>query len=156
MWEKPLPNVDLDNRPLFEAYRDHEFALYRCHDCGDWYFPKTLCRNHPNGPYFENIELAEASGRGEVFSLAVTRRLFHPGFEGDVPYTFALIKLEEGPMFGSQVVDIDPDDVEIGMPVEVSFRDVRGEEIPPEKREEFAFSEGFSLPYFVPTRGVGR
>lgn len=150
MWEKPLPNIDLDNRPLFEAYRDNEFVLYRCADCGDWYFPKTLCRNHKNGAYFENIELEEASGRGEVFSLAVTRRLFHDGFEDDIPYAFALIKLEEGPMFGSQIVETDPLEVEIGMPVEVSFRDVPGEEISEDEREGFPLSNGFSLPYFVP------
>ena len=150
MWEKPLPNVDLDNRPLFEAYRDHDFALYRCQECGDWYWPKSFCRNHPNEAYFGNIELETASGRGEVFSTAVTRRLFHEGFEDDLPYTFALIKLEEGPMFGSQLVGIDADDVDIGLPVEVTFRDVTAEEIPADKREGFALSDGFSLPYFAP------
>lgn len=154
MWSKPLPNVDLDNRPLFEAYRDHDFVLYRCQECGDWYWPKAFCRDHHhNEAYFDNIELEPASGRGEVFSTAVTRRLFHEGFKDDLPYTFALIKLDEGPMFGSQLLDIDADDVHIGLPVEVDFRDVPADDIPEDKRDGFALSEGFTLPYFAPVSG---
>jgi uncharacterized OB-fold protein len=38
-----------------------------------------------------------------------------------VPYVYALIALEEGPMFGSNVVACAPADVRTGMPVEIVF-----------------------------------
>lgn len=153
MWKKPLPNIDLDNKSLYQEYKQHNFALYRCQDCGDWYFPKSFCRNHENESYFGNIKLEESSGSGAIFAIATTRRLFHPGFEDDLPYTFAMIELEEGPLFGSQIIGINPDDVEIGLPVEVRFQDVEKEEIPEEKRENLPLGDGFSLPYFAPTDG---
>lgn len=150
MWNKPLPNIDLDNRPLFEAYKDHDFKLYQCQECGEWYFPKTLCTNHSNDEFFGNIELETASGVGEIFAQATTHRLFHPGFEDDLPYTFAMIKLEEGPLFGSQIINIDVDEIEVGLPVEVQFKDVSAEEIPEDKRRNFPLDGGFTLPYFAP------
>lgn len=153
MWEKPLPNIDLDNKPLFEGYKEREFQLFRCQECGKWYFPKAFCRNHSNKPYFGNIEVEPASGEGEIFAFTVTHRPFHPGFENDVPYTFALIKLQEGPMFGSQIIGIEADDVEIGMPVEVSFRDVSADDIPEDKQEYMPLDDGFTLPYFSPSKG---
>jgi uncharacterized OB-fold protein len=150
MWEKPLPQIDLDNKGLFEAYKDHEFKLYRCQECGDWYFPKTLCKNHDNDAYFDNIELETASGNGTIYTYATTHRLFHEGFEDDLPYTFAMIELEEGPLFGSQIIDTS--EIEIGLPVEVSFRDIPAESIPEERAEKVPFDGGFTLPYFTATQ----
>ena len=42
----------------------------------------------------------------------------------------ALVKLDEGPLLTAQLTDIDPDDVEIGMPLEMVTRKLRtdGEE----------------------------
>lgn len=153
MWRKPIPQIDLDNRQLYERYKDHEFALYRCQECREWYFPRSLCREHDNEPYFGNIELEPASGRGTVFTYATTHRLFHEGFEDDLPYTFALIELDEGPMFGSQLVDVDADDVEVGLRVSVSFRDVPAAALPESKRDQLPFDDGFTLPYFGPVEG---
>lgn len=88
-----------------------------------------------------------------LHAIATTRRLFHPGFEDDMPYTFGMIGLEEGPLFGSQIIGIDPTGVEIGLPVEVEFRDVPVEEILEDKRDRVPLKGGFTLPYFAPTNG---
>jgi len=44
------------------------------------------------------------------------------GFEEFVPYTVALVELEEGPMITAQLTDVEVDEVEIGMPVEMVTR----------------------------------
>ncbi len=61
------------------------------------------------------------SGRGEVYSYST---VYHPpaGFEENVPYTVALIRLAEGPMVAAQLTDVEPGRVEIGMPVEMVTR----------------------------------
>lgn len=151
MWEKPVPQIDLDNRALFEGYKDHEFVLFRCQECGEWYFPKTLCKNHENEAYFGNIDVEPASGRGRLYTYATTHRMFHEGFEDDIPYTFAMVELEEGPLFGTQIIETD--EIEIGQPVEVSFRDVPQNELPEEKAEQVPFDDGFTLPYFTAVEG---
>ena len=68
-WEKPLPSLDEDIEPFWQALKRHEFVLYRCKDCGAWYWPVAYCRYHDNKPFFGNMEWAKASGRGKVFEL---------------------------------------------------------------------------------------
>jgi uncharacterized OB-fold protein len=41
-----------------------------------------------------------------------------------VPYIIAVVELAEGPKLTTNLVDIDPDDVVIGLPVQASFEDV--------------------------------
>jgi len=43
------------------------------------------------------------------------------------PYTVALVKLEEGPVITAQLTDVDPEDIKIGMPVEMVTRRLREE-----------------------------
>jgi hypothetical protein len=64
------------------------------------------------------------SGRGEVYSFTT---IYEPpaGYEENVPYTVALIKLEEGPLVTAQLTDVDNDKVEIGAPVEMVTRKLR-------------------------------
>ncbi len=64
------------------------------------------------------------SGRGEVYSFTT---IYNPprGFEDNVPYTVALVKLEEGPLVTAQLTDVDAAEVEIGMPVEMVTRRLR-------------------------------
>lgn len=66
------------------------------------------------------------SGQGEVYSYTIMRDA-PTGFEGTVPYTVAIIKLEEGPMVTAQLTDVDEEQVEIGMPVEMVTRRIRSD-----------------------------
>lgn len=64
------------------------------------------------------------SGKGEVYSF--THIADAPaGFEDQVPYTVALVKLEEGPIVTAQLTDLGDHPVEIGMPVEMVTRRIR-------------------------------
>ena len=66
------------------------------------------------------------SGRGEVYSYTT---IYEPpaGFEDNVPYTVALVKLEEGPLVTAQLTDVDPQDVSIGISVEMVTRRLRSD-----------------------------
>lgn len=66
------------------------------------------------------------SGRGEVYSYST---VYHPpaGFEESVPYTVALVRLEEGALVAAQLTDVQADQVEIGMPVEMTTRRLQAE-----------------------------
>ena len=66
----------------------------------------------------------QVSGNGKVFSFVTFHRVYHPAWEGDVPYVVALIELEEGPRLLSNIVGIAPDQVRCEMPVKVVFEDV--------------------------------
>ncbi len=64
------------------------------------------------------------SGEGEVFSYTVMNDA-PAGFEGNTPYTVALVKLKEGPVVTAQLTDLGDEPVEIGMPVEMVTRRIR-------------------------------
>ena len=64
------------------------------------------------------------SGRGEIYSHTTVYSA-PEGYEEYVPYAVALVKLEEGPLVTAQLTDVQPEQVEIGMPVEMVTRKVR-------------------------------
>lgn len=133
-YRKPLPNIDADSAPQWEGFRQRKFLLWRCKTCGAWYWPKSFCRADHNEPFFANMEWTEASGRGTVFVFNVHRTAFHPGFKDDLPYVYALVELDEGPLFGTNIVGCAPEDVRIGMPVEISYEDITPEHTLPQFR----------------------
>jgi uncharacterized OB-fold protein len=122
-YRKPRPNIDEDIRPFWEGLKRHEFLLFRCKECGAWYWPVAYCRNHENEPFMGNMQWQPASGRGRIFTFNVHRWAFDPAFKEDVPYVYALIELDEGPMFGTNIVGCRPEDIRIGQPVEITFED---------------------------------
>jgi len=97
-----------------------------CEHCGAVIFPPRDVCPACNQPAKTPKTL---SGRGEVFSFSTLYNA-PEGFEAYVPYTVALIKLEEGPMITAQLTDVAPGEVRIGMPVEMVTRRLRvyGEE----------------------------
>lgn len=64
------------------------------------------------------------SGKGEVYSYTTVYDA-PEGYEGNTPYTVALVKLDEGPMVTAQLTDVDNDAVAIGTPVEMVTRRLR-------------------------------
>ncbi|EQD40962.1 protein containing DUF35, partial [mine drainage metagenome] len=72
------------------------------------------------------MEPLQLCGDGEVFSFSIVHDAAE-GFEMQVPYVLALVKTVEGPMLTGQIVDVDPAEVEIGMPVHAMFRKLREE-----------------------------
>ncbi|MBF8283264.1 MAG: acaC [Anaerolineales bacterium] len=92
-----------------------------CPHCEEKIFPpRDVCPNcaqEAKTPYV-------FSGKGEVYSYTT---IYDPpeGYEGNAPYTVALIKLDEGPLITAQLTDVDNGKVEIGVPVEMVTRKLR-------------------------------
>ena len=66
----------------------------------------------------------ELLGQGELYSFSVMYNAPR-GYEDQLPYVIALIKLDEGPMVTAQLTDVDHEQVEIGMRVEMVTRKIR-------------------------------
>ncbi len=116
--EKPLPVIDHDSAPYWEAAHEGRLDIPLCGDCGKHHFyPRAIC------PYChsDNLKFDTVSGRGEVHTFTIARRPAGPAFADDVPYVVALIELEEGPRMMSRIQTDDPEKVYIGAKVEVTF-----------------------------------
>jgi uncharacterized OB-fold protein len=92
--------------------------LQRCNACGAFRHPPSpICQNCLS----DQNEWVAASGRGTLYTYAVVRQALGRGWEEKVPYIVAVIELDEGPRFLSNLIDIEPEAVQIGMPVEVTY-----------------------------------
>ena len=54
-------------------------------------------------------------------------RALHPGFTPDVPYATVIIEMAEGVRMVSHVLDLNPEQLRVGLPVAVVFDDVTPE-----------------------------
>ena len=91
----------------------------RCSDCGTLrHLPRYQCAECGSTAY----EWAHVTGRGTLYSWTVTHQIFHPAF--DVPFVAAVIELDEGVRFVSQLIDADPAQLELDAPVRVTFKRV--------------------------------
>ena len=116
---RPRPVIGEDNRFFWEGVEGGELLIQRCAACGALrHPPRPMC------PRCRSLEwdAARASGRGRVHSFAVPHHPPLPAF--DMPYVVALIDLEEGTRLVSNLVDVAPADVRIGMPVELRITQV--------------------------------
>ncbi len=117
--------MSADTSFFWEGAERGELLIQRCASC------RTL--RHPPGPGCPACGSLEwdgltSSGRGTVYSYAVHHYPPIPRFE--VPNLVALVELEEGTRVLANLREIDPDDVQIDMPVEVFFEDFEGVVLP--------------------------
>lgn len=71
-----------------------------------------------------DLRWVRASGRGTVFTYTVAFRPTHPAFAERGPYVIAVVELEEGPKMTTNIINVEPAAVAIGMEVEATFEDV--------------------------------
>jgi len=116
-YDKPLPRIDTLNRPFWTAAKQARFVLQHCPACGDTRFPPgPVCPKCLAGEQ----TWIEASGKGTLESWIDMHRAYWDGYKNDLPYRVCLVRLEEGPVVVSNLVD-KADNLRIGAPVKVVF-----------------------------------
>ena len=123
------PIVTLDAKFFWDAADKGEFVGEQCGDCGKLRFPpRPMC------PHCHSVkrEVVKLSGRGSVYSWIQPRHPMPFGFTE--PPIVALIELEEGFRFVSNLYGIALDQVKPGLAVEVFFAPTMGNHQVPEVR----------------------
>jgi len=138
MSDKAIPVPTPETQPFWDGCAANELRIQRCDDCTRYYFyPRPSCPNCGS----ENVQWSAVSGRATLYSYIISHRAA-PGYENELPYTIAVVELEEGPRMTTNLVGVaaDPEQLTIDMPLEVTF-EPRG---------------GVSLPMFRPARAGAR
>jgi uncharacterized OB-fold protein len=102
-----------ETKAFWEAAAEGRLLVPKCSACGrfHWY-PRRICPHCASSA----LEMQEATGAGEVYSYSIMRR-------AKVPYAIAYVRLGEGTTMMTNIVDCDFDDIRVGMPVKLVFKE---------------------------------
>lgn len=131
---KVLPVPNELTAPYWDAAREHRLAIQRC-ACGRLAHPPVARCPACAG---NDFSWPTMSGRATVYAFTVVHHSVHPVSAGATPYVVALVELDEGPRIVTNVRGCAPEDVRIGMRLEVVFEDL---------------DESVTLPQFAPRGG---
>lgn len=124
-----MPDMLLDEE-FWANCAKHKLCFQRCKSCSLWrHLPRTMCAKCGSADW----EWSESSGRGHIYSWTITHQASLPSFADKVPYAVVVVELDEGVRMVSGVEGIALDEIELDLPVQVSF---------------LAISECMSIPMF--------
>ena len=115
--ELGVQSTDCELAPLQDAARANRLLLKRCRDCRQlhWY-PRARCPFCLSG----DTVWEESSGEGTIYTFTIVRR------SPTGPFALAYVRLDDGPVMLSHIVDCRPNEVTIGKRVKVQFLPVEG------------------------------
>ena len=117
MATRMAPAVSPDTEFFWNGLKENKLLIQRCGGCGELrHPPRPMCPNCRSLDW----ETIEASGKGTVYSYVMPHQPRVPFF--DYPYVVALIELEEGVRIVSNLTDIDPADITVGLAVQLYFQ----------------------------------
>lgn len=97
-----MPLTRESDADFWRALRDGVFVGQACRQCGTVRYPAALrcpaCRS-------AEAELRRLSGRGEIISACRFHRPYFAELADALPYTVILVRLEEGPLLYSNLVE---------------------------------------------------
>jgi uncharacterized protein len=127
---RPLPRVSLEARPFWEGCKQGLLLLQTCQHCGriNW-FPRAFCYHCASSDF----RWDRACGRARLESYSIVYRPMDESWASEVPYTLALVMLEEGIRMTTRLIHPADRKPTIDGPVTVRFVPIEG---------------GFVLPYF--------
>lgn len=116
--QPPARSPDISSVPLIWRQRKQLISLYgqKCKVCGTAYFPRQhVCMKCLSRDKFEDIRLSDK--RGEIFTYTIDNLTVSL----DPPTVQCVLDIE-GCRFYCSMTDRDPQEVKVGMPVEMTFR----------------------------------
>lgn len=116
--QRPVPQPTELTSGFWAAACERRLVAQRCLDCRTWrHYPQLRCPHCHSAAW----DWAELRGTGEIYSLSVAHRAFHPAWAQRVPYTVVTVELDEGVRMVSDLPDEDGQRAAIGQRVEVFF-----------------------------------
>ena len=122
-------SVDNSTRPFWEAAKEHILTVCQCADCDTFRMPpRPFCPECQS----KNMKWPELPGTATVYSFAICHRSPYPDLE-DFTYVPVVVDIDGAPgaRLVSNIVDIDPEEVKIGMKVKVDWNPIKDDWVLP-------------------------
>lgn len=118
----PLPDEnDFDLAPYWAGTREQEIRVQKCTDCDTLRWPpRPMCANCQS----LNLTWVSTSGKGSLFSWTVVWHTTYSAYKEKIPFAVALIELDDAPArLVGHIINYPVEKLEIGLPVEVAFKE---------------------------------
>jgi len=87
-----VPRPDPESAHYWAALAEGRLEVQHCADCGRWTWPtRVIC----SGCHGEDLRWEAVKGTGEVHTWIVTHQVYSAGLATEVPYTVAMVRLDE-------------------------------------------------------------
>jgi len=117
----PIPEPTPVSQPFWDALAQHRIVVqYSPSLRRHVFYPRTLAP----GTLADDLEWREIDGAGTLYTFTVARRPTGPPWVDATPQLPAVVQWDAGPRFSTELVDVDPGDIRIGMRVEPVFHDL--------------------------------
>ena len=115
---RTLPDVEPHTEAFWTGGKSGQLMINQCQSCQHYVHPPVpMCPSC----HSRNVTAVAVSGKATVVSYTVNQMPWVPDLP--VPYVFAAVELDEQPglRLSTEIINIDPEAVSIGMPVQVFF-----------------------------------
>ncbi|WP_158937336.1 Zn-ribbon domain-containing OB-fold protein [Burkholderia sp. S171] len=118
----PVPEPGPEDAPFWQACQDQQLKIRFCDNCSRHFHPPL-----PSCPRCGSMHVSwrELSGNGTIFTYSVGYHAVHPALKGHPPYNVSVVLLDDADdvRLVTNIVDVPPDELSIGMPVTVCWED---------------------------------
>ncbi|PRB70408.1 OB-fold domain-containing protein [Arthrobacter sp. MYb213] len=117
---RPLPVPTPLTRPFWDALAERKVRIQYSPSLDEYIFyprplaPRTLA---------DDLQWREISGNGTLYSYTVATRPPAPHFAAEGEMILAIVQWDEGPKFSTEIVNVKPENLHLGMELSPVFTD---------------------------------
>jgi uncharacterized OB-fold protein len=117
---RPLPEPTPVSAPFWDGLREHVLRIQYSPSSGRYvFYPRLLAP----GTLADDLEWREIDGAATLYTFTVAERPTAAFFADEVPQLLAVVEWDVGPRFSTELVGVDPADINVGMRVRPVFCD---------------------------------
>jgi uncharacterized OB-fold protein len=121
MTAHPVPEPTPVSQPFWDGLAQHRILVQFSLSLNRYvFYPRLLAP----GTLADDLQWREIDGAGTLYTFTVARRPTGPPWVDAVPQLLAVVQWDAGPRISTELVDLDPGDIRIGMRVQPVFYDL--------------------------------
>jgi uncharacterized protein len=123
---KPMPEPTPVTQPFWDALRRHTVVIQYSPSSDQYvFYPRALAP----GTLADDLEWREIPGTGTLYTFTIADRPTAPPWADSLPQLLAVVEWDEGPRLSTEMVNVDPGDLFVGMRVKPVFCDYPDDDI---------------------------
>lgn len=116
--EMPVPRPTSVSEPFWNGLREGKLLIQYSPSTQRWvFYPRPLAP----GSLADDLEWREVSGEGTLYTFTVSHRPTAPAWQDAVPQIIGVVEVAEGARVPTELVNVEPEAVRVGMRVRAVF-----------------------------------